>query len=363
MIQDLLLLSKDTPIARITDGVLEILELSRIPLFLKRTGDMSVWLKSRAIDGHRVNSRLLKRALRLENKDDISTVLTVNAAAITDNYWVKPLKDTAICYDDIRFKVNLFDSLALTGDVNSFNQPPSKTPELTNIGSYEKCWRLEEGSWWMYKAGKQEELFSELLAYKVGNALGLPMAEYRSAGTFIKSMDFTGNASVDFEPVASIIGEETNYVKIYDSLHGINESIADQYVKMCYFDGLILNMDRHEFNFGILRDSDTGQVLSLAPLFDHNIALVARGYPSHAPGDMLISDFSVLLQHTGKLLCMPKLTKQDLSNMIKNIPFELPITEEVKEPLDFTARYLLKRQEVLETQNRGLLHLSFPKEI
>ena len=55
------------------------------------------------MDGHRANSRLLKRALRLERKDDLTTVLAVNAATITDNYWVKPLDDEALRYDDVPF--------------------------------------------------------------------------------------------------------------------------------------------------------------------------------------------------------------------------------------------------------------------
>ena len=107
--QDLLLLSKDTVVARIVDDILDPIVPGRLPLFLKRTADIQTWLTSRAIDGHRTNSRLLKRALRLEHKDDLSTVLAVNAATITDSYWVKPLDDTTTTYDDIRFTENMFD--------------------------------------------------------------------------------------------------------------------------------------------------------------------------------------------------------------------------------------------------------------
>ena len=360
--QDLLLLSKDIPIAKIVGGVLEPLEPSRLPLFVKRTGDVKAWLESRAIDGHRTNSRLLKRALRLEHKDDLATVLTVNAATITDNYWVKPLEDIDTRYNDVRFKTNLFDNLALTGDVNCFDQPPSRTPELTNTGSFEKCWRLEQGEWWMYKAGKQEELFSELLAFKIGQALGLPMAEYRADSGFIKSQDFTDNARVDFEPALSIIGDISDYIKIYETLFPISETIAQQYVMMCYFDGLIYNMDRHEHNFGVLRDGDTGEVLSLAPLFDHNIAMISRGYPSRAPGDALISDFTELMQHTGKPLRVHRFSENELLSLARGIPFEPPATEAVRQPREFVARYLISRQKALEEQNRGLLRFFTPGE-
>ncbi|MDR0862984.1 MAG: HipA domain-containing protein [Oscillospiraceae bacterium] len=355
---DFLLLSKDTPIVKIVSGETIPLLPERLPLFLKRTGDTRSWLESRAIDYHRTNSRLLKKALRLERRDDLTAVLAVNAATITDNYWVKPLSDETTRHEDVRFKVNMFDALALTGDVNSFDRPPSRTPELTNTGSFEKCWRIKDGVWRMYKAGKPEELFSELLAYQIGMLLGFPMAEYGAAGAFIVSRDFTDNARVDFEPASGLIGDESDYVKIYEILRTVGENIAEQYVRMCYFDGLIFNMDRHENNFGVLRDSDTGEILSLAPFFDHNIALVARGYPSGAPNDMLISDFAALLRHTETAFRVRGLSEEELLEAARSVPFDPPVTEAVPDPRSFTARYLFERQRALEEQCRGLLILA-----
>ncbi len=359
--ENLILLSRDTPLAEIIGGELRPLLSERLPLFLQRTGDIAAWLESRAIDGHRTNSRLLKRALRLEHKDDMTAVLAVNAATITDNYWVKPLADEALRYEDVRFKMNLFDNLALTGDVNSFDQPPSRTPELTNTGSFEKCWRYEDGAWVMYKAGKPEELFSELLAFRLGRLLGFPMAEYEAADGFIKSRDFTENAKVDFEPVAGIIGDESDYIKIYEKLLPLGENLAEQYIQMCYLDGLIYNMDRHENNFGVLRDAGTGKVLSMAPFYDHNIALIARGYPSRAPGDQLIRDFAALVRHTGKPFTVRKLTEREIMSEAIPIPFAPPVTDEVPRPKTFTARYLLSRQAAIEQQCQGLLQYTGEK--
>jgi hypothetical protein len=114
-------------------------------------------------------------------------------------------------------------------------------------------------------------------------------------------------------------------------------------------------MDRHENNFGVLRDSDTGAVLSLAPFYDHNIALVARGYPNRAPGDRLISDFVELVRHIGKPIDVRKLTEQEIRNKAAAIPFDPPMTDTVPNPKEFTARYLVARQTALEEQCGGLL--------
>lgn len=57
------------------------------------------------------------------------------------------------------FQERLFSTPALKGDYNSFVSAQASreihtqehTQELTNIGSFEKCWRLKDGVWWLYK--------------------------------------------------------------------------------------------------------------------------------------------------------------------------------------------------------------------
>ncbi|HBN85954.1 MAG TPA: hypothetical protein DDZ89_19175 [Clostridiales bacterium] len=353
---DLLLLSKDIPIAKFINGVVEPILPERLPFFLQRTSNTEAWLLSRAIDSHRPNSRLLKKALRLAKKDDLFTVLSVNAATITDNYWVKPLHD-ATTYADVRFNFNLFDQLALSGDVDSFNQLPSRTPELTNIGSYEKCWRLIGGKWWMLKAGKPEELFSELLICRIAKLLGFPVAEYEQEGEYIKSRDFTDHGKWDFEPAAGIIGEEINYIQIYELFNQFGAQTGDDYIQMCYLDALVMNMDRHEYNFGLLRNSDTGEVLRMAPFFDHNIALVSRGYSkaSSFENDLLINDFTALSRYAKRPLKIPLMTKGELIKQVTEIPWHIPVTDTVPDPLQFTVEYLLKRQEHIAKLNSDVL--------
>ena len=109
--QDLIILSKDTVVAKYIENKFEIVCSNLIPLYLKRTENLEKWLEERAIDSHRTNSRLLKRMLRLQEKDDVNTVLAVHAATITDTYWVKS-PDSKLTYDEVRFKANDFAEVA-----------------------------------------------------------------------------------------------------------------------------------------------------------------------------------------------------------------------------------------------------------
>lgn len=304
--QDYFIMSRDKCVAEYSGGTLQVKDRALLPLHLARTGDFEGWLETRAIDEHRANSRLLKKALRLENKDDVSTVLHFNAATITDTYWVKS-PDSPLSYDDVRFKENYFDTLALRGDPDSFNRKPSRTPELTNTGSFEKCWRLIDGRWWMYKSENDAEQFTELFACYLAEALNIPVAVYEKDDDYVRSLDFTNGASVNLETAHGIIGDEADYRKVYRKLLALDAGVAASYVQMTFFDALIFNMDRHEHNFGVLRDVDSGNILGMAPLFDHNIALITRGFPTDVAraNDRLIADFLELIREEKPVVSLP----------------------------------------------------------
>lgn len=318
------LLSGDKVVAQIENGRIVSADETLLPLYLKRTKDVESWLASRAIDTHRVNSRLLKKALRLRVTDDAQTALSMNAATITDRYWFRP-DGSSLTYADVRFKENQFDGLALYGDPNGFSRKPSRTPELTNIGSYEKCWRLIDGTWWMYKSGSEAEYFSELFVYQLGKRLGFDMAYYEMDGKYIRTRDFTDGAKVNFEPIEGIVGEDEDYNRCFTALFTLSPQLAEQYLRLIWMDSLCLNMDRHTQNFGVLRDVGTGVILRLAPNYDNNVALISRGY---------VQDIS--REKDGMLAFLKELLENNATarQMLGQMQIPLVTTEEIDECLD-----------------------------
>ena len=321
---DYLILSRDTPAAKWENNRLTVLNEQMLPLFLKRVANADMWLETRAIDSHRANSRLLKKALRLTERDDVSTVLHVNGATITDNYWIKPL-DSDLTYEQIRFDNDYFSRLALKGTYDSFNRAAnskhSKTPELTNIGSFEKCWKLIDGKWWMYKKANHNEQFTELFICELGRELGFNMARYERGDGCVKSLDFTDGASVNFEPTMAFMGDNEEYEDVIAKLTDICPQAIPDYIRMIFMDTITANPDRHTNNFGLLRDTKTGKLLGLAPMFDHNMALIARGYPSKPKsGDLLISLFNdVLKAHPEYRKHLPELTEATVRKVIDRL--------------------------------------------
>ena len=295
------ILSGDTIVAVWNDGQLEIVNDALLPLYLKRINNAEMWLESRAIDSHRANSRLLKKALRLAEKDDISTVVHVNGATITDNYWVRPV-GSELTYADVKFDNDYFSNLALKGTYDSFNRAAnskhSRTPELTNVGSFEKCWKLRDDRWWMYKKANHNELFSELFVFELGKTLGMNMAHYERGQGVIKSLDFTDSASVNFEPASTFMSDNEDYEDVVSELQKICPEAIEDYVKMIFLDTIVANPDRHTNNFGLLRDVKSGNFIGFAPNFDNNMALIARGYPKKSTSkDLLIRLFNELIDN------------------------------------------------------------------
>ena len=86
---------KNDIIAVIEDlAVKEVRVSSLMPSRLKVGSILNYWLEARMIDMHRANSRMLFRALRLRQSDEIERIIDIShAVTITDNWWKAGTKD------------------------------------------------------------------------------------------------------------------------------------------------------------------------------------------------------------------------------------------------------------------------------
>lgn len=325
------LMSGGKPVARIENGLLVDTDNARLPFYLQRCNDLYGWLENRAVDRHRTHSRLLKRMVRLSGAEDPDVSMAIHAATITDNFWIKRDGET-LTYEQIRFKYNPLADTALFGSLQSFSDGRWKeahhSPEFTNTGSFEKCWRREGGSWWLYKAGDIDGFYAELFIEQIGRVLNMSMAHYELAedGKYIRSKDITDDASVNLDHASGLIGGAyDDYELNYNIFKNISPEFAASYVDMLYLDALCFNVDRHENNYGFLRSAQTGEVLQFAPLFDHNIAMFSKDaapFASHSTTDMLMLDFCTFIEEQEIPFCQPLLSKAKIEEIAKSIPLQ-----------------------------------------
>ncbi|PRR81775.1 hypothetical protein [Clostridium vincentii] len=335
-------MSRDKVVVKIEKNNIIEMDKELAPLYIIRTSDFEGWLRMRSIDLHRTNSRLLKKVLRLNTSDEIEIVLTANAATITDTYWVKE-KGSTLLYKDIIFTKDTFSDLALYGDPNAFSLGRQPTPELTNIGSYEKCWKMKRGQWYMYKQGSEFERFSEVFAYELGNKLGFNMAKYDMWDKYVVSEDFTNNGQVNYEPMHSIMLDNEDYMDNINIIKEMGSRLVKEYLDIIFLDTIIMNVDRHTFNYGLLRDVNTGAILSLAPNFDNNLSLISRGYAkSQERNDLMVKLFLEVKKNVEYKI--PILTKELVEDIAKQVKAKVHVEIDINYIVNFcmNAYYKIK---------------------
>lgn len=324
-------MSGDKPVVEFDGNTYEynILDKALAPLYITNQGNIRRWIEERAVDPTRANSRAVKSVQGLsKNASDYVTAMKVDAATITDNYWIKDSKD-ARCYQDVMFQKNDFFSLALARDNQALNKKASRTPELTNIGQQEKGWRLELGDWWLYKNEPTREIVSEYITCLVGKALGYDMADYfieNNGPLFIKSRCFTGRA-YNLHHIDSIVADHTeddtfitddDYGYNYRTLYEISPQLACQYIDICALDAICENFDRHTKNYGILTERETGKIVKLAPNYDNNNSLLANTNLSLDRNCGVMKMFLNFIEKEGIAINLPRVSQDNIKDIVKH---------------------------------------------
>ena len=266
-------MSKNQVVAEFHKGQLVNLNDKLAPLIIKRTHSLIAFLSSRVMDTSRTNARLLKRVLNIHSNDDYLIALKNHATSLTDNYWFKS-KNSRLKYKDVSLESDIYNEVALKGELLYIPKIPKLSPQYSLLGSYEKCWKLIDNEWWMYKVGTKEERYSEYISALISKKLGIPTAEYELVDNYIRSENFA--TKHNFEPLSALCGGDDSYEHVFNTLYDLDKELAKQYLVLIWFDALVNNVDRHNENVGFLRSKKSGAVISLAPNYDLNMSLFAR---------------------------------------------------------------------------------------
>jgi hypothetical protein len=257
------------------------------PIYLQRTQDFTEWLRDRAADVTRSNVRAILGHLRLPQMNPTEAAKSVYAVSLTDNFWIRPNAMPQLRYSNVVFsRKNIYFYAALRGiSPEGLDKIPS--PELTNIGSFNKGWRFEKGGWFLYKTGTPYEIFSELFVSVLARQMGFDAVEYTLKEGFIRCKNFVKNKE-SLESAKSLTGASVDYIANARIMAHVG--VLNPYLDMLYTDALVRNGDRHEFNYGVITTAKGD--IRFAPNFDNNLALFHAGIPpSSERNDPLVRDF------------------------------------------------------------------------
>jgi len=273
---------KNQKVAEINEANQVISADNKAPILIQKN-DFNGWEKSRETDVNRTNLRVLRRLLGLGARDTKQALIKINYASLFDTFWVKE-KNSQLSWDDVKFTSNPLFYHALCGaDITENTE--FKSPEHSNIGSYEKGWKLKENNsnrkWELYKQGDTEEIWSEMFSTELLRLyLGNQVVKYWLEKEFIVCENFIDQDKDEcLEHYFSIGYDNTDEDFVISQFQALGfEYLVPDLKIMWYCDALVQNGDRHEFNFGIITSNEKTR---LAPLYDWNLSMIAFRYPKN----------------------------------------------------------------------------------
>lgn len=203
--------------------------------------------------------------------------------SLSDQYWICP-ENSGLKWSEINFFENTFSE-----DVGNIlfgrpvtGQPMSLvSPDNTSDGWLKKKWKIVNDRRCLIKGGSglaQQEPYNEALAAKIMERLSIPHVGY----SVIEEKGYPFSICEDFiTPDTELVTawylmqtrKKENHVSVYQ--HYVNcceehdiPDIQRALDEMLVVDYIILNEDRHQNNFGVVRDAKTLTYRGAAPIFD-----------------------------------------------------------------------------------------------
>jgi len=263
-----------------------------LPLDLELDNDgIARWLKRRLIPKNRAFVKEILETLGVREGDTKGLIDICKGLSLNDSYWIVPEN-----FDGIFAQYNLYENrfseilslVAYTG-VGQSKEAFTTSPELTTNGMLPKGWRLMESDGiYLYKGGTSgaantgNEPYSEYYACQIAAAMGLNVVPYdleNWKGMLASKCKLFTDIDTAFVPIGHIV-RQGGLPACVDFYKTLGESAWESMCSMLVFDAVIYNEDRHFGNFGILRNNQTGEIMGMAPLFDHGLALFNYAMPS-----------------------------------------------------------------------------------
>lgn len=282
-------------IADAIDNIYEIYDIDYAPLSLKNASkdksknivkELNNWFKGRGIPSWRKDIETLLEKLNVSSREELLN--KAFALSLSDQYWLKE-ENSDIEWKNINFFENDFKYkgyLSASLSTSSNERPDLYSPNNTTDGMLQKSWIIENGDKVLvkgtYEASRQEPI-NEWLVSNICERLGFEYCNYNVdlvEGKLVsKCKDFitSDEEIITAYDIFNSCNKNNNmsdlehYIKILEE-HNVPQAIENvEY--MFIVDFLVMNIDRHMKNFGIIRNVNTLEWVRTTPIFDTGEAM------------------------------------------------------------------------------------------
>jgi len=264
----LILMCKNIEIYNVTKN--EVLNSDLLPGCMKRkTLSYLQWMKTRYSVGSNVSARrLMLSAFGSDNHENV--IEATRTLSLSDCYWLKRQNESVSFYDITPYIHKEWDGSGVFkgGSIST----------LFVNGAADKKW-IDSKTLLKVKSYKEYEAYS--LCYTLGldtvaqakeSDEGILLTNFTSTDYFLESMEQSGYSGKKDNPREKAV-----------------EIFKEQAVALFVVDYLVEHDDRHWGNYGFLRDSNTGEYISMAPYYDFDwswssavVALPDNAYKNHS---------------------------------------------------------------------------------
>ena len=246
---------------------------------------LNEWWMGRAIPASRAGLRHALEELNIATPQKLLEKCL--GLSLSDQYWICP-QDSGLRWKDVNFFEHPF-----SGDVGEVlfggaagEMPDLMSPDNTSDGWLRKKWVIMDGERCLVKGGSgaiQQEPYNEVIASRIMEKLGIPHVEYmlqiRDGLPYSVCRDFI-TPKTEYIPAWYLMHTKAkpNHVSLYQhylercealGIPGAERMLSQQIV----LDYLIANEDRHQGNFGAVRNAETLEFIGTAPVFDSGSSL------------------------------------------------------------------------------------------
>ncbi|MFT0899569.1 excisionase [Candidatus Methanoprimaticola sp. MG2] len=271
-------------------SVVSVSRLDHMPVRTVRGGhpdskSLKDWWSGRSIPVSRTGIRDLCEYLGIGAP--FRLLMESNGLCLSDHYWIRQ-HNADLSWSSVNFLENDFSEDM--GDLLFGRDVPERgldlsSPDSTTEGNLRKKWKIIGSKRRLLKSGTppiNQEPFNEVIAAHISEALGIPHVDYDliSDGRLLCSAcdDFIDGGS-EFVSAYNVMvstprSNNTTSLDHYVGCcreHGID--ITHDVDMMLVLDYLMVNVDRHTNNFGIIRDPDTLEWKGASPIFDTGASL------------------------------------------------------------------------------------------
>ena len=242
---------------------------------------LNEWWNGRAIPASRDGIRHALTELNVSTTQQLLDKCL--GLSLSDQYWIRP-KKSEIEWRDINFFDHAFsDDIGniLFGKGSSSDKISLMSPDNTSDGWLKKKWAILDGKRCLIKGGSgaiQQEPYNEILASRIMDRLEIPHVSY----TLMLQDDYPYSVCKDFiTPQTELISawyimqtqKKPNHISVYQHYLDCCEAleipgVRDSLDRMMVLDYIIANEDRHQNNFGAIRNAETLEWLGAAPIYD-----------------------------------------------------------------------------------------------